>query len=315
MRNKVGIIVASVLMVFSVGVAAGAAQPAQPAASPKGKVFMGVEAADNSVWVVYIGQGNTDAVPSVFIDYGATVCANSGGQPMPAIITGMTKVHAPSGGEVQVNTDGSVDFLCANEDMTRIHVAWTMFYVPSSDTLLWREAGNVVVELQRVCNGQAVNIPGFTYKKGTAGADTLEGTPGRDILDARGGNDTVTGGNGHDIICTGNGADIARGGKGHDLILGFDGKDELFGNKGKDVLVGGRNAGVEVIDGGPGWDFLYGFLGKDRLLGQGGSDVLWGGPHEKDVLRGGGGLDGCWDANSGTQFFSCEVSGPEPPTP
>lgn len=302
MRNKVGIVVLAMMTLAGVALAAGPSA-AQPVATPKGRVFFGIQGVDNSRVVVALGQG-ANPVPLTMIDYASDGCINNDGVRRPAIIAGTVNVGAPEPDGTRFIVPIFQYLLCANEAMTMIPAGVAFHYRIDDDTLVSASQSDPFV-LARICNGKAV--PGVNTIIGTAGPDNLNGTGKMDIIDGRAGNDTIKGKGGNDIICAGKGADVAHGNGGLDLVLGQDGKDSIFGNAYKDVLLGGKNGGTgkEVINGGADWDTLFGWLGNDKLLGKGGNDVIYGGPGADNIF-GGPGTDKCFDP-AGKNFFGCEI--------
>lgn len=304
-------IVLAVLTVTGVVAAVVPSAVAQlPAASPKGRVYLGTGA--GNPWVVYIGQG-PNPVPATMIELDSTFCRNNAGTPRPAVRTGFVNVTAAQNGMRSVQQATSFRFVCANQAKTTLTVGFGFSYDTAKDELMAPDPVQPVV-LSRICNGNSV--PGFNLIKGTAKADTLNGTSGKDIIEGRGGSDTINGRLGDDIVCAGNGDDVVHGNGGVDLILGQSGRDEAFGDGDIDVIFGGsnprkRNGSIvprELLNGGPSWDILFGWAGWDKLVGAAGPDLLYGGP-QSDVMVGGLGIDECHDP-AGKTYKGCEVTGP-----
>lgn len=148
---------------------------------------------------------------------------------------------------------------------------------------------------------------------GTNGSDSLDGTEGVDQILGRGGNDTLIGFGGGDTLEGGAGADELFGSTGFDLasykssptgvivslqsFYAASGDAEgdhlysiegLVGSSFNDALFGDDQR--NVLRGGGGIDDLYGNEGNDQLEGGAGADNLEGGAGT-DELRGGNGLD------------------------
>jgi Ca2+-binding RTX toxin-like protein len=81
-------------------------------------------------------------------------------------------------------------------------------------------AGNDVITLTSVANGQAVN--------GIAGNDVISGSSGADVLNGGDGIDTLWGSIGNDILYGGQGADTLNGGLGYDVFR-FGSLSEISG--------------------------------------------------------------------------------------
>jgi Ca2+-binding RTX toxin-like protein len=124
---------------------------------------------------------------------------------------------------------------------------------------------------------------------GAGGGDTVYGGTGGDWIEGRGGNDRLLGGPGADVVSGQSGGDRIAGGGGHDRLSGGIGPDVLAGEGGRDVLLGRR--GNDVIRGGAADDVLVGHGGADVLLGNGGDDHLRARDRQRDLVRGGTGMD------------------------
>jgi Ca2+-binding RTX toxin-like protein len=149
-----------------------------------------------------------------------------------------------------------------------------------TDTAVWEGAAAVVVTLNDLGNGTAVQ------------AGVTDQLLALERIVTGWGNDSVTTGSAANRIETGLGADTVNAGSGNDTVLGGDGNDRLDGGWGNDSLVGGN--GHDRVLGGQNLDRLDGGSGNDTLLGGNGADTLTGGSGADAFIWTGGDAGG-WD--------------------
>lgn len=178
-----------------------------------------------------------------------------------------------------------------------------------NDTVVFDEAGRVVVRL----NNQTVNtgdtIAGLENATTGAGNDALIGSntaniltagAGDDYVDALGGNDTLNGGSGNDRLFGGDGDDTLDGGAGTDLMLGGAGDDTIYfdandtrldndqaidlGGSGRDTLI--------IVDGATFATNGLSVYGFEVFRGSTGNDSVRGNLSNTNYdIEGGGGID------------------------
>ncbi|MDH3706456.1 MAG: fibronectin type III domain-containing protein, partial [Acidimicrobiia bacterium] len=283
---------------------------------PYNKVFYGIETRDpdNSPNLITVSRpyrryGRSNIVSVIYVDYGASPCAQ-GGRRHPGVVRYWARSRAlsPTVSQLQSVTQPVLD--CMNPDRSVFFLdPMRMNYDSSVDQLRITRAQGGPVRLQRICDGRRSGP--LPVVLGTNGNDRLIGRARSEIFDGRGGNDTIKGAKGNDIICTGAGHDNAHAGNGFDVVLGQDGIDALTGAEGNDIVIGdasglGTN---QTSKGGRGSDILIGGLdGDDRLFGQQGHDRLISlGSSGRIRFDGGPGFDVCAAGGSrNIARFDCE---------
>lgn len=220
------------------------------------------------------------------------VIAARGGNDTIRGLAGNDVICGGEGADTIVGGEGD-DRLYGESDLLRIDQFGRI--VKRGDTISGG-AGNDVIDLgydpRPATEGTLIELDGVSYFNAPApvvvdfrasttvpiaadGADTVTGYDGGIRVIASPFNDTIKGTNKDDVI-------LARGGD--DTIFGRGGDDAIFADATNTI-------GTDRLYGEAGDDQLVGSVGSDTFVGGSGSDVLSSTSENRQVFRGGGGVD------------------------